>query len=75
MTGGPKKARLHWEMFAETVWRHNAEVKEVCSNAQICWKCEGVVEDNKDYNEADMGLSPQLFIRQSAFLKYKVILF
>lgn len=42
----------------------------------MSWKCEGVAEDNKDYaGIADMGLVPQLFIRQIALLKFKVLLF
>lgn len=58
------------------LWRHNCEVKEARLCAQMSWKCEGVAEDNKDYaGIADMGLAPQLFIRQIALLKFKVLLF
>lgn len=63
-------------MLGETVWWHNSEVKEARLYAQMRWKCEGVAEDNKDYaGIADMGLAPQLFIRQIALLKFKVLLF
>lgn len=62
-------------MLGETMWRYNSEVKEADLYAEISWKCEGVAEDNKDYaGIADMGLAPQLFIRQITLLKFKVLL-
>lgn len=62
-------------MLGETVWRHNSEGKEADLYAEMSRKCEGVAEDNKDYaGIADMGLAPQLFIRQITLLKFKVLL-
>lgn len=62
-------------MLGETMWRYNIEVKEADLYAETSWKCEGVAEDNKDYaGIADMGLAPQLFIRQITLLKFKVLL-
>lgn len=62
--------------WGRSMWRHNSEVKEARLYAHMSWKREGVAEDNKDYaGIADMGLAPQLFIRQIALLKFKVLLF
>lgn len=80
MTGGQKKVRGYYEMFGETVWKHEAEGErggweEVCLNGQMSWTCEEVAEDEEDYTGiAYVRLGTQLFIRHVALLIYNKVI-